>query len=220
MNMMFGGMVCAGTIIDDETVLTVAHCCDKYRNKPQFVRGTIGDHNWKRVDDGEHKSRAISIHVHPSYNRHTMENDICVVKFPSFMLNRRKTAAHACLPPVGETPPHGTRCWSAGWGMINNGTLANVLQEVDLKIISDEVCQKTHTSSLLIKDSNMCAGWVKGGKDACQGDSGGPLICQDGQNQPVLTGVTSWGVGCGMKNKPGLWTKVSSFVTWIQSHML
>ena len=66
----------------------------------------------------------------------------------------------------------------------------------------------------------MCVGWLEGGKDGCQGDSGGPLICQDGDNQPVLHGVTSWGFGCGTKNSPGVWTKVSSYVPWIQSLMM
>ena len=94
------------------------------------------------------------------------------------------------------------------------------LQEVDMKIISDDVCQATQTSTFLIKDSMMCAGWLEGGKDGCQGDSGGPLICQDHEYQPVLTGITSWGFGCGAKNKPGMWTKVSNFIPWIKSHML
>lgn len=220
MNMAFGGMVCAGTILDDETVVTVAHCCDKFRSRPHYVKGAIGDHNWKLHDEGEQTFRAISVHVHPKYSRRTIENDICVVKFSTLELSRRQTAANACLPPSGYTPPHGTKCWAAGWGIMSSGKPAEVLQEVDLNIISDEVCQKTQSSTYLIKDSMMCAGWLKGGKDGCQGDSGGPLICQDGENQPVLTGITSWGFGCGAPNKPGMWTKVSTYIPWLKSHML
>ena len=130
MNMMFGGMVCSGTIIDDETVVTVAHCCDRFRRRPHYVRGTIGDHNWKIPDDGEQTFRAKSLHVHPKYSRRTIANDICIVKFPSMGLARRPTAAHACLPPIGYTPPHGTRCWAAGWGVMDSGRAAEVLQAV------------------------------------------------------------------------------------------
>ena len=55
-------------------------------------------------------------------------------------------AAKACLPARGEDPqPAGTRCWAAGWGrMAWKGKVANILQEVDLPLISDSVCAKTN----------------------------------------------------------------------------
>lgn len=51
-----------------------------------------------------------------------------------------------------------------------------------------------------------------------QGDSGGPLVCQNGIHW-YLVGITSWGEGCGKKNKPGVYTKVSSVLPWIYSNM-
>lgn len=51
-----------------------------------------------------------------------------------------------------------------------------------------------------------------------QGDSGGPLVCQNGDRW-FLVGITSWGEGCGKRNKPGVYTKVRSVLPWIYSNM-
>lgn len=49
-----------------------------------------------------------------------------------------------------------------------------------------------------------------------QGDSGGGLMCEVEDGRWVLAGIVSWGDMCGTTGRPGVYTKVSSFVDWIE----
>lgn len=51
-----------------------------------------------------------------------------------------------------------------------------------------------------------------------QGDSGGPLITADGTN--VLVGVVSWGQGCADPDFPGVYARVSSQYSWIETYLV
>lgn len=61
----------------------------------------------------------------------------------------------------------------------------------------------------------ICAGLLKGGKDACGGDSGGPMACQQ-HGRYYLGGIISWGDGCAQENRPGVYTRIDHFTPWIQ----
>ena len=65
----------------------------------------------------------------------------------------------------------------------------------------------------ILPASSFCAGGEEG-HDACQGDGGGPLVCED-QGYYELTGLVSWGFGCGRQDVPGVYVKISSFIGWI-----
>ena len=72
-------------------------------------------------------------------------------------------------------------------------------------------------------DIAFCAGYSEGGLDACQGDSGGPVMRQltmsDGTTRWVQIGIVSWGEGCGVAGRYGVYTRLSSYTDWIQGHV-
>ena len=58
------------------------------------------------------------------------------------------------------------------------------------------------------------------GEDSCNGDSGGPLVYRPTPDSPwYQVGVVSFGTTkCGV-GKPGVYTRLSVFIPWIERHL-
>jgi len=134
-----------------------------------------------------------------------------------------------CLPGRYEEAPPGTLCTVTGWGKQvwdDHDSLSVVLRAASVPVVPLNVCRSQELYGGRpeldggrrqdILDSMLCAGDLDGGTDACGGDSGGPLACEM-NGRFVLAGVVSWGDGCGKKNRPGVYTRVSHFIDWIES---
>uniref|UniRef100_A0A8C8UK51 Peptidase S1 domain-containing protein n=1 Tax=Peromyscus maniculatus bairdii TaxID=230844 RepID=A0A8C8UK51_PERMB len=106
----------------------------------------------------------------------------------------------------------GDVCSVAGWGRLApGGELSNTLQEVELEIQKDQECE------CLLKDNynktnQICAGDPKIKRASYRGDSGGPLVCKK-----AAAGIVSFGRSNG--SAPRVFTRVSSFLSWIKKTM-
>jgi hypothetical protein len=118
--------------------------------------------------------------------------------------------------------PNETDAWAAGrtafatgWGALNDAPPAlqvfpDDLREVQINVISDSTCGSPAVyDGAFIRELMLCAGDLAGGKDTCQGDSGGPLVVPKG-GKFRLVGDTSFGIGCGQPNQPGVYGRIAA----------
>ena len=105
-----------------------------------------------------------------------------------------------------------------GFGTTFDGsqTPSRFLLGAELPLAPQSLC-----SSLMafpITPQMICAGDLVNLRDTCAGDSGGPLFLPAASPaDSVLVGITSWGEGCAVPNKLGVYTRVSRFLASLRS---
>eukprot|EP00058_Branchiostoma_floridae_P023049 XP_002608539.1 hypothetical protein BRAFLDRAFT_60416 [Branchiostoma floridae] len=157
-------------------------------------------------------------HCLEPFNFQIHKNDIAVLQLKSYEDNDYINSA--CLPGADTEFGTNSHCFVTGWGNTENGTQPDFLQDARVALIPDSAClSNVSYGSRFYQEEMICAGYWDGKVDTCQGDSGGPLVCAREDNRWYLTGVTSWGDGCGIARKPGISARVTNYIDWIKSIM-
>ncbi|CAL8128580.1 unnamed protein product [Orchesella dallaii] len=218
---------CGGVLVETYGVqfaLTAAHCVyDGYPTpfsavNPKNVRIKAGVHDLKHKNENEQVRTPTKVVMHEQYD-HTNEapaHDIAIM----FYADPFKITGYVStilLPGYMWALPE--RVEISGWGSTTNIpklTFPNILQVVEMKVISAKRCKKFEYYDNQITWRLLCL-LETSGTGTCRGDSGGPAAATNSTNGDwYLAGILSYHIGaCGSRTHPVIYMRVSAYIDWI-----
>ncbi|XP_041432244.1 prostasin-like [Xenopus laevis] len=216
---------CGGSLIDSQWAISAAHCFAR----PIF----LSDY---KVDLGAYQLSVPSgivvdvaaVYLHPTFRGAGGSGDIALIKLAK-PVQFTDYIIPICIPTPNIDFPNGVNSVVTGWGTISQQVslpYPRTLQKVLVPTIARASCDQMYhidnptlpaNQSIILWDM-ICAGYKAGKKGSCQGDSGGPLVYH-WNGSWLLAGIVSWGFGCALPNRPGVYTSVTAYSTWIKGYV-
>uniref|UniRef100_A0A670IAA4 Peptidase S1 domain-containing protein n=1 Tax=Podarcis muralis TaxID=64176 RepID=A0A670IAA4_PODMU len=160
--------VCGGSVINNYSVLTAAHCIKKWTD-PAFWRVVFGLHHLYNYESSTVKRHVRAIVMHSGFKRSTYENDVALFKLKR-PISYSDYIQPICLPNsttqlVADENP----CFISGWGNTEEkGTGKFILQEAQVDVIPLYICNRYDWYAGVVSWNMLCAGSETGHVDSCQ----------------------------------------------------
>ncbi|KAL7730413.1 hypothetical protein ACLKA6_016642 [Drosophila palustris] len=233
---------CSGSLISNNYIVTAAHCVVNLVTDLELFQVRIGDDSPGAKDCAASAANCSNpnlfgisrVLVHPNYDQPKYANDIALLSLNSNLAN----FTPICLP-LNSTSALANRLIGqmgvvAGWSTTSennssaNSSSSTSVRFIRLPIVNTTSCAIAYASlsenfqqPIVITPNHLCA-QGQPMNDVCRGDSGGPFM-DDGTSGLInangrysLLGIVAFGPTlCGVTTIPGVYTAVSSFMSWI-----
>uniref|UniRef100_A0A182VR65 Peptidase S1 domain-containing protein n=1 Tax=Anopheles minimus TaxID=112268 RepID=A0A182VR65_9DIPT len=219
---------CGGSIIGRRWILTAAHCLTRQNTNEtlevDLFRVYTGIIDISTIDDHFYRT-ADQVIIHRDYNPVMYTTDIGLLRL------KRNITFNSFIKPVclynrtvDISTFYGREGKVTGWGFNRNGVISNVLNYLEVPVVSQKVCSQRNVqfNGVLAVGESFCAGHADG-NSVCNGDSGGGLVFAEGSRYHVR-GIVSISAQrrnlllCD-PNQYSVFTDVSKFLSWIRQQV-
>jgi secreted trypsin-like serine protease len=147
------------------------------------VVAVVGEHDLSKDGDEQAYHKLKNVIIHEQFNYLTFEHDFAILKLEKPVKVTSKVTT-VWLPSettdvLQLTGKNGT---VYGWGLNENDTQLPILKEINMEILSNNVCQNTFELGKAVisnlTDNQICALSKTKGSATCFGDSGGEAAIQ------------------------------------------
>ncbi|XP_061515912.1 ovochymase-2 isoform X1 [Anopheles gambiae] len=218
---------CGGSIIDENTILTAAHCVFLVNGLLPVSRISVhlGRVHLKEVSEFVQEHTVQELIVHPGYNSSRFVNDIALIKLTE-SITMSEFVQPVCLWTMDKNQELivGKTGTLVGFGLNEQDVVSEQLKQASIGVVDALTCIKSDRLSFANQlTAEMFCGGGQSNVSACNGDSGGGLFFNV-EGKWFVRGVVSFipvrqRTGLCDPSKYTAYADVAKYLGWIDQYI-